>query len=121
VLRLAAYGIGGKGSDNATLPLFFFFPKVLTYPPLRRAMPSKFTVSLVLDKETNELWDNLPIGERSWRVRQALKDANTIEIRDRTIVAVRKQVERHERTLSDIRLLCTCKSIRAYLDEGDSE
>tara|TARA_R110002096_G_C14205702_1_gene689395 strand:- start:96 stop:311 length:216 start_codon:yes stop_codon:yes gene_type:complete len=38
-------------------------------------MPSQRTVALSLDEETLDIWDSLPRGERSKRVRDALKQA----------------------------------------------
>ena len=87
--------------------------------PWRRSRFWVFGGALVLDKETNDIWDNLPLGERSQRVREALKEAELVNHRDMLVVALRKQIERRERIISDIRLLCTCKAIKAYLEGVD--
>lgn len=54
-------------------------------------MPSKYTVALSLDFETNALWEGLPKGERSKRVREALINASIVAERDMLIEALRAQ------------------------------
>jgi hypothetical protein len=84
-------------------------------------MPSQRAVALSLDEETHEIWKNLPVGERSERVRSALRDAEIVERRDMLIEALRRQIKNHRRIISDIRLLCSCKSIKAHLDRLHDE
>jgi len=54
-------------------------------------MPSKYTVALSLDFETNALWEGLPRGERSKRVREALIKSQIVAERDMLIEALRAQ------------------------------
>lgn len=59
---------------------------------MRFAMPSKFVVGLSLDSELIEVWNSLPIGERSKRVRGALRTAALVEVRDSHIKALEEQI-----------------------------
>jgi hypothetical protein len=56
-------------------------------------MPSKYTVGLVLCEQTFLMWNDLPIGERSKRVREALMNADIVNERDMLIEALRNQIK----------------------------
>lgn len=84
-------------------------------------MPSKYTVAVVLDEESGAIWDSLPAGEKSKRVRKAISDAEIVERRDMLIEALRRQINNRERIISDIRLLCNCRAIKAYIDKAIDE
>lgn len=74
--------------------------------------PSKFTVALVLDHVTNIMWDELPVGERSSRVREALKRASIVNERDMLIEALRKQIRFKQRHLDRCEIsltMCKCE------------
>ena len=102
-----------KGTgDRSLLPLYIFLRKVYTHPPLRSTMPAKYTVALVLDHVTNIMWDELPVGERSMRVREALKRASIVNERDMLIEALRKQIkfkQRHTDACERRLTMCKCK------------
>ena len=74
-------------------------------------MPAKYTVALVLDHVTNTMWDELPVGERSKRVREALKRASIVNERDMLVEALRKQIKHKQRHLDRCErrlVLCKC-------------
>ena len=100
------------GALALPVPFYSFFQRVYTHPPLRNTMPAKYTVALVLDHVTNIMWDELPAGERSKRVREALKRASIVNERDMLVEALRKQIKFKQRHLDkcELRLsLCKCK------------
>ena len=73
-------------------------------------MPAKYTVALVLDNVTNIMWDELPVGERSKRVREALKRASIVNERDMLVEALRKQIKHKDASMFDYQLaLISCK------------
>lgn len=63
---------------------------VHTYLPHPATMPSKFMVSVSLDKVTIEMWEALPAGERSKRIREALRESVTIYGQDVVIANLRE-------------------------------
>ena len=50
-------------------------------------------VSVVLDNETIKIWEGLPVGERSKRIRASLKDAELAWGQDNLIKALRAQIQ----------------------------
>lgn len=80
-------------------------------------MPSKYSVALVLDSETNSIWDNLPVGERSHRVREALKNAGIVHERDLLIEALRRRDNTNKRIISDMKLFCRCGGLKKGVEE----
>lgn len=56
-------------------------------------MPSKYMVSVSLDEETATMWDNLPVGERSKRIREAIREAQTQLAYERHVEALRAQIK----------------------------
>ena len=64
-------------------------------------------VSLVLDKETIEIWEGLPVGERSKRVREALRTAELVEVRDSQIKALEAQISINIKTIRKLQLEIT--------------
>ena len=67
-------------------------------------MPSKYMVSVSLDNETVELWESLPVGERSKRLREALKQASIVNERDMLVEALRKQIKSKNKALQMMEL-----------------
>jgi hypothetical protein len=67
-------------------------------------MPSKYMVSVVLDNETIEIWEGLPVGERSKRVREALRTAEIVAERDSYIKALQSQNEVLNRLVKKLEL-----------------
>ena len=67
-------------------------------------MPSQRTVALSLDKETLAIWDGMPRGERSKRVRDALKNAELVWGKDNLIKALRGKIKQAEKEISDMKL-----------------
>ena len=61
-------------------------------------------VSVVLDNETIEIWEGLPVGERSKRVREALRTAEIVAERDSYIKALQSQNERLNRLVKKLEL-----------------
>ena len=61
---------------------YFKFGGYISTHWVRFFMPAKFTVALVLDEETNEIWDALPDGEKSKRLREALLVAEIVHQKD---------------------------------------
>jgi len=89
-------------------------------------MPAKFTVALVLDKETNELWDSLPDGEKSPRIREALRTASIVAEKDcradaqsRLIASLRSDRKALIMSNHELRYLpccvCRCDCVRGYI------
>ena len=70
-------------------------------------MPSKFVVGLSLDSELMDVWNSLPIGERSKRVRDALRTAELVEVRDSHIKSLEKQIDINIRTIRKLQLEIT--------------
>ena len=61
-------------------------------------------VSVVLDNETIEIWEGLPVGERSKRVREALRTAEIVAERDSYIKALQSQNEILNRLVKKLEL-----------------
>jgi hypothetical protein len=70
-------------------------------------MPSKFMVSVVLDNATIAMWEALPKGERSKRIREALRTATVVNDRDCLIIALRRQIKHLTKVNADFRLYGT--------------
>ena len=70
-------------------------------------------VSVCLDNETIAMWEALPKGVRSKRVREALRTATIVNDRDCLILALRRQVKHLMQTNSDLRLY------GARIEKGD--
>ena len=64
-------------------------------------------VSVVLDNETIEIWEGLPVGERSKRVREALRTAELVEVRDSQIKALEAQIQINIKTIRKLQLEMT--------------
>lgn len=75
-------------------------------------MASKYTVTVSLDEVTKMMWEELPIGERSKRVRAAIKTASLVSEKDMLIGALRKRDDSNKRTIEDMRLFCRCGAIK---------
>jgi len=67
-------------------------------------MPSQRTVALSLDEETLVIWDSLPKGERSKRVREALTVANLTVAKDDEIENLHNQTMRHIRLIRQLKM-----------------
>ena len=67
-------------------------------------MPSKYMVSVSLDLETMNAWEALPVGERSKRVRDALRTAEIVNQRDLLIKALRGQIRDLKKGIADLKL-----------------
>jgi len=67
-------------------------------------MPSQRTVALSLDEETLEIWKSLPAGERSQRVRDALRTAEIVSHRDAHIDALQNLTKRLRKERDDLKL-----------------
>jgi|TARA_R110000824_G_scaffold34206_3_gene108996 hypothetical protein len=50
-------------------------------------------VSVSLDLETMRVWEGLPVGDRSGRVREALKTALVVQERDLLIESLRRRID----------------------------
>ena len=70
-------------------------------------MPSKFVVGLSLDSELMDVWNSLPRGERSKRVREALRTAELVEVRDSQIKALEGQIRINIKTIRKLQLEIT--------------
>ena len=75
-------------------------------------MPSKYMVSVSLDEVTMIMWEELPVGTRSKRIREAISTASIVNERDMLVAALRKQIDHAKRTISDMRLYCTCRATK---------
>lgn len=80
-------------------------------------MPSKYLVSVSLDKETSMIWESLPIGGRSERLRTALKDAGVIRHREMTIEALRRQIKHAQQIIRDVSIFSKDETIRNLVEE----
>lgn len=67
-------------------------------------MPSQRTVALSLDEETLEVWKSLPVGERSERVREALRTAGIVAAKDMRIDAMAGRIKYLEKQIADMKL-----------------
>tara|TARA_Y100000310_G_C20457856_1_gene703916 strand:+ start:245 stop:475 length:231 start_codon:yes stop_codon:yes gene_type:complete len=74
-------------------------------------------VSVSLDEVTMMMWEQLPIGERSKRVREAIRSASAIEERDVAIESMERALKHRQRIIEDMRLFCRCKGIKGGVDE----
>jgi hypothetical protein len=81
---------------------FFEKPYIPTHP--LTIMPSHRTVALSLDEETQAMWQALPIGERSKRVREALRIATIVNDRDCLVEALRRALDQCTKQNKDLRL-----------------
>ena len=76
-------------------------------------MPSKFMVSVVLDNATIAMWEALPKGERSKRIREALTVASIVNDRDCLVEALRRALGDCIKKYKDLRLY------GARIEKGD--
>lgn len=67
-------------------------------------MPSKMTVALSLDKETSDIWDELPRGERSRYVREAMNKIDLIKVQEDLIMKLRARLTSAEKEIKDLKL-----------------
>ena len=67
-------------------------------------MPSKYMVSVSLDLETMKAWEALPVGERSKRVREALRTASLVLDRDLSIKMRNYQILELKKEIADLKL-----------------
>ena len=106
-----AQGLVGLGSENAPYALRILFLKCVIYPPtFGYVMPSQRTVALSLDEGTLEIWKALPTGERSERVREALRTAEIVAHRDAHIEALQRLVKRLRKERDDLKLFGSPRS-----------
>ena len=91
------------GTTN-TIAGSFFLEGYLPTAPLHFFMPSKYMVSVSLDLETMNAWEALPVGERSKRVRDALRTAEIVNQRDLLIKALRGQIRDLKKEIADLKL-----------------
>ena len=82
----------------------FFLEGYLPTHPIPEFMPSKYMVSVSLDLETMNAWEALPIGERSKRVRDALRTAGIVADKDKRIDAMSGRIEYLEKQIADMKL-----------------
>ena len=80
-------------------------------------MPSKYLVSVSLDKETSMIWESLPIGGRSERLKTALKDAGVIRHREMPIEALRRQIKHAQQIIRDVSIFSKDETIRNLVEE----
>lgn len=87
-------------------------------------------MSLSLDDVTVRMWEGLPVGERSKRIREAIKNAAIVNERDMLVEALRGQLDERDRIISDMKLYCRCianrrgeevKLARLDLPQGQGE
>ena len=71
----------------------FFLEGYLPTRRLRPDMPSKYMVSVSLDLETITAWEALPMGEKSKRVREALRTASIVSDRDALVKVLRRKIK----------------------------
>ena len=79
-------------------------------------------VSVSLDNETVELWESLPVGERSKRLREALKQASIVNERDMLVEALRKQIKHKDKSLLTYQsalIRCKCDFTKGCHFEGN--
>jgi len=96
-MMLSLLGFGWEG-NRKLFPFslaILFFQRVFTHPPYPATMPSKYMVSVSLDSVTVAIWEGLPIGERSKRVREALAVADLVVVKDGEIENLQNQTMRH--------------------------
>lgn len=67
-------------------------------------MPSKMTVALSLDEETCTIWDELPRGERSRYVREAMNKIDLIRVQEDLIMKLRDRLTAAEKEIKDLKL-----------------
>ena len=79
-------------------------------------MTSLYPVTVSLDEVSKALWSNLPIGERSERVRTALGNAAIVNERDMLIKQLRKRLDALGLALKDIQLFCECERVAARIE-----
>ena len=84
-------------------------------------MPSKYMVSVCLDEVTMMMWEQLPIGERSKRIREAVRNASAIEERDVAIESMERALKHRRRTIEDMRLYCRCGALKRSSKGGSEE
>ena len=100
---------GGEAVAVRSSPTFFsegYLPTDLVH----QIMPSKYMVSVSLDYETMQAWETLPVGERSKRLREALRTADlvlrrdlSIKKRDHEILGLKKEIADMKLFLSEQR------------------
>jgi len=67
-------------------------------------MPSKLTVALSLDEESSVIWDELPRGERSRYVREAMNKIDLIRVQEDLIMKLRARLTSAEKEIKDLKL-----------------
>jgi len=67
-------------------------------------MPSKLTVALSLDEDSSVIWDELPRGERSRYVREAMNKIDLIRVQEDLIMKLRDRLTAAEKEIKDLKL-----------------
>ena len=67
-------------------------------------MPSKLTVALSLDDDSSKIWDELPRGERSRYVREAMNKIDLIRVQEDLIMKLRARLTSAEKEIKDLKL-----------------
>ena len=75
-------------------------------------MPSKYMVSVSLDDVTVAIWEGLPKGERSKRVREALTVANLTVAKDADIAMLQNQTLQHLKLIRKLKM--SNQELRAF-------
>ena len=94
---------GGEAVAVRSSPTFFSEGYLPTHR-IPQIMPSKYMVSVSLDFETMKAWESLPVGERSKRVREALRTADLILRRDMSIKKRDHEILELKKEIADMKL-----------------
>jgi len=65
-------------------------------------MPSKYNASVSLDKHTFEIWENLPRGDRSKRVRDAMTISEIVFHKEIEVKHKESRIKHLERVIYDL-------------------
>lgn len=95
-------------------------------------MACNVRVALVLDEETNAIWESLPAGEKSGRVREALRTAQIVlhkdkraEAQSRLIDSLRSDKTQLVRSLDELRHFpcghCRCECVTSFHIDKDGK
>ena len=111
-------GLGGNarprlaGKRGLPIKCFVFYAShtfsLGDYIPTHRFgldMPSKITVALSLDEVSSAIWDELPRGERSRYVREAMNKIDLIKVQEDLIMKLRNRLTSAEREISYLKVV----------------
>jgi hypothetical protein len=80
-------------------------------------MPSKYNASVSLDKHTFEIWENLPRGDRSKRVRDAMTISEIVFHKEIEVKHKESRIKHLERVIYDLGIFGLDEKMKEILED----